>query len=176
MTENCNECGKVFDSYRAMRVHQSRVGHMEKPWRDEDKMRELYVHKGLSGYEIAEQLDCGQNAVYSALDDFGITRRKQGDTKRMKASRKPANFRTHSRDGYEEIYTSTEGKNFFARVHRLAAVAWFGLDAVNGSVIHHKNGIQWDNREENIELMDSQKEHAKLHNETRKRDESGRYK
>lgn len=47
-------------------------------------------------------------------------------------------------------------------VHRLASVAWFGLEAVAGNDIHHKNGIPWDNREENVEPLDHA-EHTSLH-------------
>lgn len=49
----CSECGESFDSYRAMRVHQSRAGHMDKPWRDEERIQEMYVEKRMSAYEIA---------------------------------------------------------------------------------------------------------------------------
>jgi hypothetical protein len=47
-------------------------------------------------------------------------------------------------------------------VHRLLAVAEYGFDAVAGKHIHHKNGIRWDNRLENLEVL-TPSEHAKLH-------------
>jgi len=171
----CGECGERFDTYRAMRVHQSRVGHMDKPWRDEERLRHLYIDKSMSAYEIAEELGCGQNAVYTALDEFDIPTRNQSKTKKLQAAREPANFRTHPRDGYEEVYTSSDGEQWFARVHRLCAVAWFGYDEVVDSVVHHKKPIEWLNTPENIEVIDSQSEHAKIHGEERERDSEGHY-
>jgi hypothetical protein len=47
-------------------------------------------------------------------------------------------------------------------VHRLLAVAEFGADAVADKVVHHKNGIPWDNRPDNIELLD-RAEHSRHH-------------
>ena len=171
----CRKCGRDFDSYKAMRTHQSRVGHMKKPWRDEGRLEELYVQRGLSAYNIADELGCGAATVYEALDDFGIERRSGSKTKRIQSSREPANYRTHSRDGYEEVYTQASGENQFARVHRLCAVAWFGYENVVDSVVHHKKPVEWLNTEENLELMDSQSEHAKEHSGTRERDSGGQY-
>lgn len=65
-------------------------------------------------------------------------------------------------DGYLEIHTSFERENLYAQVHRLCAVAWFGYDEVVGKEVHHKNGIPWDNREENLEPL-TQSEHMSLH-------------
>lgn len=51
----------------------------------------------------------------------------------------------------------------YVRVSRLLAVAEHGFDAVGPGVdIHHKNGIPWDNRPANIEVIDKG-EHAALH-------------
>ena len=38
-------------------------------------------------------------------------------------------------------------------VHRLLAVAEYGFDAVKNKEVHHKNGIPWDNRPENIKVV-----------------------
>jgi len=174
MTHTCDECGQEFDSYTAMRVHQSRVGHMEKPWRDKERLRELYVEKKMSGYDIAEELGCGENAVYSALDDYGIERRSQGETKRHKLNKEPACYRTHHRDGYEEWFNNHREKSYYVRVHRLAAIAWHGFESVAGSVVHHENSIPWDNREDNLEVLEDQSTHAELHMKDRDRDSMGR--
>lgn len=45
--------------------------------------------------------------------------------------------------------------------HRLLAVAWFGVDEVDNKVVHHVNGIPWDNREGNLELLTSE-EHGRI--------------
>jgi len=46
-------------------------------------------------------------------------------------------------------------------VHRLLAVSEYGFDAVKNKEVHHKNGIKWDNRPENIELL-TVEEHRQL--------------
>lgn len=48
---------------------------MEKLWRNEDRMRELYVDQKLSITQVAERLDCGSTTVGSWLERHGIERR-----------------------------------------------------------------------------------------------------
>ncbi len=47
-------------------------------------------------------------------------------------------------------------------VHRLAAVAEFGMDAVANSSVHHSDGCKWNNSRDNLELL-SRTEHAREH-------------
>jgi len=54
------------------------------------------------------------------------------------------------------------------RHHRLLAVAWFGIDEVEDKVVHHVNGIPWDNREGNLQLLTSE-EHGTLEAERQSR-------
>lgn len=148
---------------------------MKKPWRNGATLKELYVDRRLSAYEIADELGCGQNAVYTALDDFDIERRSDSEATKCRQNRKPACYRTLGRDGYE-LWTNTHGDTTYrCCVHKLAAVAWFGFDAVAGSVIHHENRIPWDNREENLTVISDQNQHAKLHHKERQRNEMGQY-
>jgi len=51
----------------------------------------------------------------------------------------------------------------YVPIHRLVAVAKFGVDAVASSVVHHKNGVRFDNRPENLEIY-SNKEHSRIEN------------
>lgn len=81
----------------------------------------------------------------------------------------PVPYRTDY-EGYETWrwqYRDCTGckKENAVRVHRLAAVAWFGYEAVAGdnTVVHHKNGIPWDNQESNLVPM-GRVEHSCLHN------------
>lgn len=73
----------------------------------------------------------------------------------------PATFGI-SHHGYELSHVNVDGGGEAVRIHRLAAVAWFGWDAVVGNVIHHKNTHKRDNREENLEPMPHE-EHMKHH-------------
>jgi len=66
-------------------------------------------------------------------------------------------------DGYEMIDRQYKGERVAIPHHRLLAVAKYGISAVEGMDVHHKNGIRWDNRPENIELL-TRSEHARIHN------------
>ena len=69
--------------------------------------------------------------------------------------------------GYERWQDKCKASlDAIVRVHRLAAVAWFGFDAVADKHVHHKNGLSWDNREDNLELL-TPTEHAETHHEQR---------
>lgn len=49
-------------------------------------------------------------------------------------------------------------------VHRLLAVAEYGFDAVCDNVVHHINGLPYDNRHSNIAVM-TQSDHVTQHNQ-----------
>jgi hypothetical protein len=80
----------------------------------------------------------------------------------------PVPYRT-DHEGYERWrhqYRDDDGEKCedVVAVHRLAAVAWYGFDVLDGdSVVHHESGIPWDNRESNVSVMD-RSEHSILHN------------
>jgi len=65
-------------------------------------------------------------------------------------------------DGYEIWANRHLDQSNRLFVHRLLAVVKYGFDAVCGKIVHHKNGISFDNRYENIEIM-SQEEHVREH-------------
>lgn len=53
-------------------------------------------------------------------------------------------------DGDGVRYTSPNGNSVY--IHRLAAVAWFGFEAVKDNRVYHKNRIRWDTREDNLSV------------------------
>lgn len=83
-------------------------------------------------------------------------------------------FRTNT-NGYESWRANyNNGDVDYFKVHRLLAIAEYGSDAVAGKHVHHKNGIPWDNRPENIEVLE-EREHLQQHYEDREIDELGRF-
>lgn len=67
--------------------------------------------------------------------------------------------------GYVRIYVPMHPEaNSWGYVyeHRIIAEQIINRRLVKNEVVHHKNGIRWDNRIENLEVMDAI-EHAKMH-------------
>lgn len=65
-------------------------------------------------------------------------------------------------DGYERWRLWEGGADRYYYVHRLVAVAEFGVEAVKDHDVHHVNGIEWDNRPENLEPRQPTR-HARYH-------------
>lgn len=140
-------------------------------WHDPEWLREKYYDEGLTLEEIADESGLASDVtILRNMEKHGLERRETAEYLRKEDA-----IRTAKHDDHEQIRFCVNGTTYYYDVHRLVAIAVFGLDAVAGSVVHHKNGIPWDNRPDNLELIDSQAEHARLHNEHRERDELGRY-
>jgi len=94
--------------------------------------------------------------------------KKTADLETIEAyqNRQYASFSTRCDDtpnsGYEFWYHRCDGELETVRVHRLVAVAEYGIDAVKNMEVHHKNEIKWDNRPGNLKLM-TDSDHAKKH-------------
>lgn len=126
----------------------------EYPYRDPAVLRELYWDRGLSAAKVADELDCSENAVLTWMKKNEIERRTQ-------LNERPPRFHTDPY-GYERWRHAYEGDRNAVRVHRLLAVSEYGLDAVQGRDVHHLNHIPWDNRPENIEIVDHT-DHGEMH-------------
>jgi hypothetical protein len=133
------------------------IKRMDKPWRDKELVNELYHDKEMSGPEIAELMGCSVQPIYSRIDDT----RNTSEANRIWTWKLPLNIRT-DQDGYERFQTKVHGKSMSFAHHRLIAVAEYGFRALDGNVVHHKNGIPWDNRPSNLELM-PQSDHVREH-------------
>lgn len=146
---------------RAFRAELSRIRE-QKLYRNEEWLREIYHEQGGSIRDIAAIADVHNATVHSWMERLGVERRSVGERQNKYAS-----FCHHAK-GYEKwsSYTPSTGKNRDLLVHRLAAVAWYGFDAVAGNDVHHRNSVPWDNRESNLEPL-SKEEHARLHGKER---------
>ena len=128
--------------------------YIEAPWRDRDEFKKLYVDKELTLEEIANKFNSHISTIRNWVGEHGFEYRGNYVNR--------ANYYT-TRKGYEKWNVSAKDGTDTVAVHRLAAVAWFGIEQVKDMHIHHKNSIEWDNREENIEPM-SHGEHMAHHN------------
>lgn len=143
---------------------QQKINHKELT--DEDWLREKYHDEMKSITEVAEEIGCSRMPVFRALKRHGIERHD----KYYAAGNLHPGFRMHVQ-GYMCAFSNHyegDGEQTFeeVRIHRLLAVAEYGFDEVAGRSVHHKNGIPWDNRPENIEVMDKE-DHVKHHFEER---------
>lgn len=113
------------------------------PWRDAQILRRLYHSEGMDSYEVADELSCSQSAVLKWMDRFGIERRDA-------ACEKGKTSISVDEQGYERIWDGNE----YVRLHRLLAAVDCPLSELRGKDIHHENDIPWDNRPENITVLD----------------------
>jgi len=130
-------------------------------YQDRDTLYKLYIEQGMNSREVAEELDCSSPTVLKWLGKFDIPIES--------ATRDRLPYYATSTHGYEYYQHNLEGEKLTVQVHRLAAVAWFGWDAVSSNLVHHRDpeskgrpGIPWDNREE-ILVPISRSEHQRLH-------------
>lgn len=140
---------------------------------DREWLAEQYHGKGRTLSDISDE--CGVDAVtiMNWMERYDIPRRSATQHKLDS----PAYFLTDDK-GYERSSSKNKGDFRAVKVHQLIAIAE-GADPYkvfsNGDYhCHHKNGIKWDNRPENIEFL-SQEEHANEHWPKRERAPTGEF-
>lgn len=125
----------------------------ERPWRSREKLMQRYIIEEDSIEKISEDWQCSSETIHRWLNTFEIETRGHSDFRKTNHA-----FFYTRKDGYEE-WSVQDG---CLLVHRLLAVSEFGFEEVCGKVVHHKNEIPWDNRDDNIELMELG-EHSRYH-------------
>lgn len=124
---------------------------------DKETLQRLYHDEGMSGIEIADELDISSSHAYRLMDQHDVERNKS-----MHDPTYPTYFATDEQ-GYERWRPCIDGVMKTVTVHRLVAVAEHGVDAVSNAHVHHKNRIPWDNRPSNLEPL-APEEHDRVHN------------
>jgi len=157
MSDVCDVCGNDFKNARALAGHKANCSpEDEYPWRSEETLRDLYLDKGLSTREIGEELGTSGRTITEWLHRHNIKTRSVGKSGKDKT--------ILVQNNYEVIHEDSTNGGDIAKHHRLIAVAKYGFDALEDKVVHHKNGVEWDNRPGNIELL-TEEEHGRLHME-----------
>jgi len=157
----CEYCGREFETERGRGVHIGRSHSDETPWNDPERLVELYWGKGLSMAEMGERFGESQGVIAEAMNRHDIQRRDKQQAGIEHNREKPVHHRT-STFGYEVWEISEYGNTSTIRVHRLAAVAWFGWEAVVDNDVHHRVPIRWLNTEDNLVPLSPQ-DHRRRH-------------
>lgn len=140
-----------------------------------ERLRRLYYDEGLTQAQIADKIGEGvyQAKVSEWMRSFGIGPGKRVDLAADACRVNRATYRSQ-RAGYENWHARYQDRMERVAVHRLAAVAWFGFNAVRDKDVHHVNGVPWDNRESNLALL-SPGEHRSRHADEMERSDLGRF-
>lgn len=139
----------------------------DKPWENRELIERLYNDEELSAKDIAIVLDCSGATIGKWLDKHGIEKRTPGQAISLAYGSLHYVPLIQHTDGYEEWKVGKDA----VHVHRLMAVCKWGVDAVEGMHVHHKSGIPWDNRMDNLELVpptEHQSHHRKITGEKRR--------
>lgn len=122
----------------------------EKKYQNEEWLRDQYREKKRTMAEIAEICGCSRSTIQYWIEKFVLQRPES------------ATF-TENGKGYKQ-WRCREGDTIQSvTVHRLLATLKVGkLDELDGKVVHHKSHSPYDNRLENLELMEPA-EHTKHH-------------
>lgn len=127
------------------------------PWRDGEILSTLYTDKEMSTTDIATVFDCSTATITTWLEKHGIDRRTTGQAQKASWGTNPGiPFQTNTRG--REVWNLQSGCVY---VHRLVAIAEYGVEAVAKKHVHHINGNPWDNRPSNIELLTNAEHHSK---------------
>jgi hypothetical protein len=114
---------------------------------------------------MADILPVSQSGVKYWMNQHNIETKSAAQAAAESCRADSANY-TLNNQGYQVWRSRENGREIAVGTHRLLAIA-DGADPhevfAGGIHVHHKNGIRWDNRPENLQPMDGG-EHLAQHN------------
>jgi Zn-dependent peptidase ImmA (M78 family) len=140
---------------------------LKKSHKRAEVLRELHHKKRLSLAKMGEKFNVAPSTIHYQMEKNGVEKRTRSEGRKLAALKREPTLRTGD-DGYENFVITDGSGGVITKVghHRLLSIAEHGLDAVKDKVIHHTNGVPWDNRPSNLEIM-TDSEHTELHHEQR---------
>lgn len=142
--------------------------HTDRQW-----LAQQYHGKGRALADIGDECDVSAATVMKWMEKHNIPRRSSTQHKLDE----PADYTSLER-GYTRVSSKLDGEKSHAFVHQLTAIA-NGADphkvfSEGDYQCHHVNGVKWDNRPANIELL-SRGDHDSLHATERERADTGEF-
>lgn len=143
-----------------------------KPHTDEKWLREKYWERGMTVHEMGDEVGCCGQTIVNWMEKHGIDRRTNRENL---GSKKVTLSMTHGEfgkipGGYVQFqsYVVEDGEYNYSVCgsHQLLAISE-GADphkvfTEGENVVHHENGLKWDNRPENIMVMNG-RAHSSYH-------------
>jgi len=146
---------------------------MGRKYHNESWLHEEYVENGRSMSDIAKECGVSSAVILKWLRRFDINTRSTNHHQKVS----PASYTT-TEHGYELSRSKIDGDIDRVYIHQLIVIA---NDADPHKVFsngdwhaHHKNGVRWDNRPENIEFIQGS-DHIRHHSKERVRTETGEW-
>lgn len=134
----------------------------------------LYHGERLSGTAIGSIFGVSCDTILRRLNRYGIEARdNKGENNPMWDGGVK-----YEDDGYKLIWVPehpNSNSQGYVREHRLVVERYIGRYLETEEVVHHINKDRQDNRIENLQILSSNSEHAKLESSLRVRDEQGRF-
>jgi len=148
----------------------------DKAYRDKEVLETLYHDYDRTQRDIGEFFDVRRATINRWMNRLDVDARSKSEAMRLRKARNPAELMMDSkghvawRTRCGERGDDGERPKVWVSVHRLTAVAEYGLEAVKDKHIHHVHFIPWLNYADSDRLgpglvpLDPE-EHHRIHNE-----------